>query len=34
LQRTFDRVKEAGEARNTEYDRVTDHGRTQGAVFP
>ena len=34
LQRTFERSKELGEARNTEYDRVTDHGRTQGAVFP
>jgi predicted secreted Zn-dependent protease len=34
LQRTFEDSKALGEARNTEYDRVTDHGRTQGAVFP
>jgi len=34
LRRAFQRAKEIGEARNTEYDRVTLHGRTQGAVFP
>jgi predicted secreted Zn-dependent protease len=34
LRRALDRAAESGEARNTEYDRVTIHGRTQGAVFP
>jgi predicted secreted Zn-dependent protease len=34
LRRAFERAKERGEARNIEYDRVTLHGRTQGAVFP
>ena len=34
LRRAFEHAKERGEARNIEYDRVTIHGRTQGAVFP
>jgi predicted secreted Zn-dependent protease len=34
LQSALQRAKELGEAQNIEYDRVTIHGRTQGAVFP